>query len=162
MRKMKILIISDTHGRRDPLGSIIKAEKPFDLLLHCGDVEGDEEIIAQAAGCPAKFVAGNNDYFSDLPGETEFRIGRYKVWMTHGHHYYVSMNTVVLKQEARLKEADIVLYGHTHRPDIDIASDLIVINPGSLSYPRTPDRRPSYVIMELDENGEAHFTLKTY
>ena len=33
------------------------------------------------------------------------------------------------------------------------------INPGSPSYPRQENRRPSYIIMEIDEEGEAHFSL---
>ena len=34
-----------------------------------------------------------------------------------------------------------------------------VINPGSLSYPRQPGRKPSYIMMELEREGEAHFTI---
>lgn len=45
---------------------------------------------------------------------------------------------------------DIVLYGHTHRPVIDIDDDIIAVNPGSLSYPRQEGRQPSYAIMEID------------
>ena len=55
--------------------------------------------------------------------------------------------------------ADIVMYGHTHRPVIDISKNIIAINPGSLSYPRQENRKPSYMIMELDSAGEAHFNL---
>ena len=62
----------------------------------------------------------------------------------------VFMNSVLL---------DIVLYGHTHRPVIDIERDLIAVNPGSLTYPRQEGRRPSYAIMDLDREGKAHFTI---
>ena len=47
---------------------------------------------------------------------------------------------------------DIVLYGHTHRPEVDRKGKVIAVNPGSLSYPRQEGRRPSYIIMEADEN----------
>ena len=42
---MKVLIVSDTHGRRGELEEIIELEKPFQFLIHCGDVEGDEEYM---------------------------------------------------------------------------------------------------------------------
>ena len=52
------------------------------------------------------------------------------------------------------------MYGHTHRPLIELEGDIIAINPGSLSYPRQDGKKPSYVIMTLDEDGEAGFCLK--
>ena len=56
------------------------------------------------------------------------------------------------------------MYGHTHRPYYEIDKkagdkDLIVLNPGSLSYPRQDGHKPSYMLMELDDSGVAHFTL---
>jgi predicted phosphodiesterase len=42
---------------------------------------------------------------------------------------------------------------------VNIKPELISINPGSLSYPRQEGRRPSFVIMEIDKNSEAHFTV---
>ena len=86
-------------------------------------------------------------------------IGKYKVFMTHGHYYYVSAGTETLKQEARARGAQIVLFGHTHRPVIDYTDDVIAVNPGSISYPRQEGHRPSFVMMELDRFGDAHFTI---
>lgn len=131
----------------------------IDLLVHCGDVEGSEYLISEAAGCPVEMVQGNNDYFSSLPRETEFLIGDYKVWVTHGHNYYVSMGYEILKEEAHSREVDVVMCGHTHRPVIEQERDLTLINPGSLSYPRQEGRVPSYVLMEIDQKGVAHYTL---
>lgn len=131
----------------------------IDLLVHCGDVEGSEYLISEAAGCPVEMVQGNNDYFSSLPRETEFLIGDYKVWVTHGHNYYVSMGYEILKEEARSREVDVVMCGHTHRPVIEQERDLTLINPGSLSYPRQEGHVPSYVLIEIDQKGVAHYTL---
>lgn len=156
---MKILIISDTHRRNENLIRILEETGTPDMLIHCGDVEGSEYMISQCAGCPVEMVAGNNDFFSELPREREFEIGSYRVWLTHGHSYYVSMGNETLKREAIAKGVDIVMYGHTHRPVIEEYGDVIAINPGSLSYPRQEGRKPSYIIMELDEFGEAEFSL---
>lgn len=156
---MKILIISDTHRRNENFLQLLERVGPIDLLVHCGDVEGSEYLISEAADCPVHMVQGNNDFFSQLPRELEFIVEGYKVWVTHGHSYYVSMNYEILKEEARAREVDVVMCGHTHRPVIDREKDLTLINPGSLSYPRQDNRRPSYVLMEIDRNGEAHYTL---
>lgn len=155
----KILIISDTHRRNENFLRLIEKVGTPDLLIHCGDVEGSEYLMQEAAGCPAEMVQGNNDFFSGLPRELEFTIGKYRVWVTHGHHYYVSMNYKMLKEEARARGVDIVMCGHTHRPVIEQEKDLTLVNPGSLSYPRQDNRRPSYVLMEIDAEGEAHYTL---
>ena len=156
---MKVLIVSDTHGSHRNFDKVIEREGKIDMLLHMGDVEGGELYIEKTAGCPVHIIAGNNDFFSDLPGEEEFYIGKYKVLMTHGHGYYVSMDTRRLKREAAERGVHIVMYGHTHRPDIDLEDEVMVVNPGSLSYPRQMGRKPSYVIMHIDEEN-IDFELK--
>ena len=78
---MKILIISDTHGAHRNFDRVIEKEQPLDMLIHLGDVEGDEDYIPAVADCPVHMVRGNNDFFSDLPGEEEFMIGGYHIWI---------------------------------------------------------------------------------
>lgn len=156
---MKVLIVSDTHRRNENFFAVMEKVGPVDLVVHCGDVEGAEAIITEAAGCPVEIVQGNNDFWSAMPREKEFFIGRLKVFLTHGHNYYVSMNYEIIKQEAKAREAQIVMCGHTHKPVIDIGEKVTVINPGSLSYPRQEGRKPSYILMEIDSNDEPHFTL---
>ena len=157
---MKILIISDTHGKHEYLEAVLEQEKPLDMLIHLGDAEGCEDYIEVIAECPVEVVAGNNDFFSDLPGEREMYIGKYKVLLTHGHYYYVNAGTTRIKREAEDREIDIVMFGHTHRPVIEQEGDVVVLNPGSISYPRQEGRQPSYIIMDLDEEGEAHFSIE--
>jgi hypothetical protein len=156
---MRILIVSDTHRRNDSYLEVVEKWKPLDMVIHCGDVEGSEDLIVEAAGCPVEMVQGNNDFFSDLPKEKEFTIGKYKVLLTHGHQYYVSGRHDFLVREAAARQFDIVMYGHTHRPEICKEKGVIVINPGSLTYPRQEGRRASYIIMEMDKGGEPEFTL---
>lgn len=148
---MKVLIVSDTHRNEDNLIKVLEKEKNLDLLIHCGDVEGAEYEIENYAGCKAIFVAGNNDYFSRLPREIETQIEDYKVWITHGHNYYVNANPDYIKKEAKARSMNIVMYGHTHRPVIEKSKDLIAINPGSLTYPRQDGRRPSCAILEVEK-----------
>lgn len=155
---MKILIVSDTHRRDGNLTGVLDMVGTPDMLIHCGDVEGSEYFIRSIAGCPVHMVAGNNDFFTDLKKEEEFYIGDYKVWLTHGHNYYVSMGTEFIREEAKSRGVDIVMFGHTHRPYLE-QGKVTVLNPGSLSYPRQEGRRPSYILMELDAKGQTHYRI---
>ena len=110
--------------------------------------------------CEKHIVRGNNDFFSDLPREEEFYIGEKKVFITHGNNYYVSLGPEQIREEGGARGADIVMYGHTHRPYLDQQTDITVLNPGSLSYPRQEGRKGSYMIMELSEGGRPRF--RTY
>ncbi len=150
---MKILIVSDTHGRDDELDKVLEIEKPFDMLVHCGDVEGREIYIEVAAECPCHIITGNNDFFSDLPREEEIRLGVHKVFLTHGHYYGVSRDLRDLVEEAASRGCDIAMFGHTHKPLVEVRQGVTVINPGSLSYPRQIGRLPSYAVMDLKQNG---------
>lgn len=156
---MRVLIVSDTHRQNNNYLKVLERVRPIDMVVHCGDAEGSEYLICEGAGCPVEIVAGNNDFFSNLPKESEFMIGNYRVWVTHGHNYYVSMGNETIKKEALSRGVDIVMYGHSHKPVIDIEKDIIAVNPGSLTYPRQEGRRPSFVLMETDPKGKAHFTI---
>lgn len=157
---MKVLIVSDTHGRHEYLETVLEAEKPLDLLIHLGDVDRSEYYIEAMAECPVEMVAGNNDFFSDLPGEREIMIGKYRVLLTHGHYYYVNAGIGHIKREAEARNIDIAMFGHTHRPFLEQEENVTVLNPGSISFPRQEGKCPSYMIMELDEEGEAHFLIR--
>ena len=108
---MKILIVSDTHGRDTTLKHLLAQVKPIDMLIHCGDVEGSEDYIRGMADCPVHIVAGNNDFFCELPKEEEFLIGKYRVLLTHGHYYYITMGTQMIKEDGRARGFDIVMFG---------------------------------------------------
>lgn len=157
---MKILIVSDTHKKHDNLVRILEQEDNIDLMIHLGDSEGYEDYIAELAGCPLEIVSGNNDFFTDLDREKELQIGKYQVLITHGHYYYVAMGVEDLKKEALGRGMDVVMFGHTHRPLLDYSRGIVTLNPGSVSFPRQEGRRPSYALMELDKEGEAHFRIK--
>ena len=98
---MKILIVSDTHRRHDNLIEILECMQPIDMLIHLGDAEGEEDYIEVLAGCPVEIIAGNNDFFSDLPREKSLQLGKYRVLLTHGHYYGVNMGIAEIEEERR-------------------------------------------------------------
>ena len=158
---MKILIVSDTHRRDENLRLLLEKVCPIDMLIHLGDAEGSEERIAKWLNpeCRFEIVLGNNDLFSRLVKEKEIRIGNYKALITHGHYYGVSLGPERIIGEGLDRGVDIVMFGHTHQPYLHYADKLTVLNPGSISYPRQDGRKPSYIMMEIDREGEAHYTI---
>ena len=54
----RIMIVSDTHRRHGNLAEAIYNEGHLDMLIHLGDVEGEEEVIKSIAGCETIFIAG--------------------------------------------------------------------------------------------------------
>ena len=157
---MKILILSDTHRAHKNYNKALENEGGIDMLIHLGDVEGGEYYIEETAQCPVHMVAGNNDFFSPLPREEELYIGKKKVLITHGHHYYVSSGNERIAKEAKKRGADIVMYGHTHKPVLEKRDGLLIINPGSISYPRQQGRQATYMIMNVDDENEINIELK--
>lgn len=156
---MKILILSDTHRQNANMWRVLDKVKPIDMLVHCGDIEGDDSELTARAQCPVHIVAGNNDYFYDYDNEQEFRIADKKVLLTHGHKYPVYTKRDALFELAERRGADIVMFGHLHVPILERRNQITVLNPGSLTHPRQDGRKPSYMIMEVDRTGEVHYTI---
>ncbi|MDO4294652.1 MAG: metallophosphoesterase [bacterium] len=157
---MKILVVSDTHRRNENLRKVLQQVEPVDMLIHLGDGEGLETQIRDWVGkdCLLHMVLGNNDFFSALPRELEISIGNHRAFLTHGHYYNVSLDVGALAEEAKSRGCDIAMYGHTHKPFLEVRDGVTVLNPGSLSFPRQDGRRPSYMLLELDREGELHYT----
>ncbi len=157
---MKVLIISDTHGNHKNLDRVLELERPYEQVIHLGDIEGDEDYLIAAAGCPVAAVRGNNDYFSQLPQEQVIEVAGKRALITHGHYYYVAAGTEHLLMEAKGRDVDLAMFGHTHRPLIRQEQGLTILNPGSLSYPRQEGRKPSYIVMETGRQGGIEIFLK--
>lgn len=157
---MKVLIVSDTHGRHGALEEVIEKERPFQRIIHLGDAEGYEDYIEELAGCPLDIVAGNNDYFSQLPKDKEILLDGLRVFLTHGHYYYVTSTYDYICREAINRGMDVAMFGHTHRPVLREEKGITLLNPGSLAYPRQPGRKPSYAVMEKAHGRPPVFEIK--
>ncbi|MCR5452550.1 MAG: YfcE family phosphodiesterase [Lachnospiraceae bacterium] len=155
---MTVLIISDTHGILANLDKVIPRVKP-DLIYHLGDCQGQEDLIAQMANCPVECVRGNCDFMSALPRKVITTLGRHQVMLTHGHLYDVKYSTGELALAAEKEGCDTVMYGHTHWPELVITDKMTIVNPGSISLPRQPGRMPSFVVCDVDKEGDLHFAI---
>ncbi len=161
---MKVLVVSDTHGVDVNVAIALDREWPVDAILHLGDSQEDEEEfreITAGEDIPIYMVKGNCDYFVDYPPARIIELSGHRILMAHGHGYYVNFGTRDLVADAEANNCDITIYGHTHRPEIDESHDgLLVLNPGSLSYPRQEGRRKSYMILNLEDGVQPDAELK--
>ncbi|MBQ7676671.1 MAG: YfcE family phosphodiesterase [Lachnospiraceae bacterium] len=154
----RVLIVSDSHGRLEYLEKVMERVKPG-LILHMGDVEGDEDIIDAQAGCEVVYVRGNCDYSSDAPASEVVAVGRHKVFMTHGHTYGVGFGLEALAEAAKEAECDYAFFGHTHVPMKTEVLGVTIVNPGSISLPRQDGRIPTFAVADVDRKGDLHFKL---
>ena len=157
---MKVLVISDSHGRNDDVKKVIEQVGEVDMMIHLGDIERGDDYIRSIAKCPPEqvyLVKGNNDYNLTLPYQHVIDIGGYRTLLTHGHRFYVNAGTGYLREYAFNNNIDVVMFGHTHMPYIDIGEDVTILNPGSLSYPRQEGRKNTFLVMEVDQEGNAHY-----
>lgn len=152
---MKILIISDTHRRDEMFTRVMEQEAPVDMILHAGDAEGSEDEFSRIAGMRILCVAGNNDYGSLSPRTLLVPIGSRRAFLTHGHLYQVYLSTDAVEREARMRHCQIAIFGHTHVPLLKSSENgILLLNPGSLGYPRQAGYRPSYAVIETNAQGD--------
>lgn len=133
---MRIGVISDTHGDLHAIERAVKMVGAVELWLHAGDHYQDSRKLQELTEAPVIAVLGNcdgsaaakPDEFIDLPG--------CHIWLTHGHRYHIRDGRDDLRYWAKTFSAQVVVYGHTHIPDMFWDQDLLIFNPGSASRPR--------------------------
>lgn len=151
--RKKVIVVSDSHGRNHNLWRVLEKEKPYDMLIHCGDYQGNESELFNHAGCDVHIVAGNCDYYSDFPSDKIIQLGSHKVLITHGHKYRLYAGYQNLYYSALEKEADYVIFGHLHKPIIDGYGGVTMLNPGSITEPRQEDGIATYMTLLLMDDG---------
>ena len=182
----RILVLSDSHGQRELFRLIVeKAGPSCNALVFCGDGAGDfvscmddaanDEAFAEFVPPVAAFVEGNGDadrfpvrfnpagkkssdvfYELIIPKRQILQAAGHVIYAVHGHEQGAYYGTEALERECEAAGADIALYGHTHIA-AEMRRGVYIVNPGSISYPRslTP---PSFAVLELDgKNSNAVF-----
>ena len=162
MARMKLLVISDTHGGRAALSRVLRRHADADVVLFLGDGLGEIEAAAADGGLPPVLaVRGNCDSPTSPYGcvreeEVTVSLGGHRLLLVHGHTVGVKASLGGLAAVARRHGADIALYGHTHVASETYLSEenggpLWLFCPGSLGHPA--DGAPSYGLLMLDEGG---------
>ena len=130
--RKRILVCSDSHGRRDHLLRALDQQPAAGVFVFLGDGAADAEFLLRAYK-ETYLVRGNCDGASALPLWQEFTCAGKKILCTHGHCAYVKYGIDDLLRAARDHSADLALYGHTHEPRLDYEDGIYLFNPGSLA-----------------------------
>ncbi len=156
----KILIVGDTHGVNANLRKVAeKIGSHIDLMVHLGDFMCDPKVIEGLVDCPVEIVRGNCDSDLSVPRTKVIQIAGHKAFITHGHDYGAGLGIDAMRDAAKKNGADVVMFGHTHEPLIDLSSDVAVVNPGSLTKPRQDGRVPTYAVMTVDDRRNMDFSI---
>ena len=144
---MRILVMSDSHGNKDAILKAAARESPA-LILHLGDHDRDCSVIElEYPETQIRSVRGNCDRFSYGLDTDEFTIGGKRFFMTHGNLYRVKSGLSSIINAALQRDADLLLFGHTHDPYNTVLGNLTIINPGSIGM-----GGKTYAVLELS-NG---------
>ena len=158
---MKILVMSDSHGKRQYVLDAIYDNKDADAVIHLGDGVRDFDTAVKEARELGVLntdkiykVKGNCDMFLDEAVTLFEDIGGYKFYITHGYEQRVKSGPEYLLKDAKENGRNVALYGHTHRQFYEERLGVHIFNPGALNY-------GDYGIITIDDaTGEITFEHK--
>lgn len=137
---MKVAVLADTHtrGTSRPLPQgVWPYLETADHILHAGDIT-DPALLDELAACaPLTAVLGNCDGFDvkarGIPERCEVELGGVRIALVHDAG-------LAPGRRARLRswfpQARVAVFGHSHLPLVEDDGDLLLLNPGSPTWPR--------------------------
>ena len=145
---MRLGIISDTHGLLRP--EVFEAFRQVDHILHAGDVGSESILLELETIAPVTAVYGNTDDWdlrARLPQVANVELDGFRIVVTHGDQFG---SPTPEKLHDAFPEAEIIVFGHTHRPLLTLVDVVVtVMNPGGAGARRF-SLPPSVGIMELE------------
>lgn len=148
-----IAIVSDTHGTTDHrlTGRTLEAVREATAVIHAGDFNTEAVYDAfEAVADRLVAVQGNNDDAAlrrRLPAVATCDLADTRFVVAHGHEHTETSLAMLARQE----DADVVVVGHSHRPELSELAGRLLVNPGSHADPRR--YRPAHAEVELGEEG---------
>lgn len=141
---VRIGLISDTHGQLR--AAVHEAFAGVSMILHAGDVCGDEILDELALIAPVQAVYGNCDapWDARLAEALDLTIAGVRIHVQHGHE----LGRPGAAKVAAAYDADVCVYGHTHKQLIERVDGRLIVNPGAAG-PRRFDLLPSVAILAL-------------
>ncbi len=150
---MKILLISDSHGHKDRIPSILERHSEISSVIHLGDYGTDVDAVSETCPfLPTEAVQGNNDRSRIYPSEKLLQLAGRRIFITHGHAYNVGRNLAPLIAKAHLENSEIAIFGHTHIPLVEQRDGVLLVNPGCLFRPRSL-HGATYSILEITRDS---------
>ena len=145
---MRLGIISDTHGVLRP--EVFDVFREVDHIFHAGDIGALSLLTELEALAPVTAVYGNTDDWdvrAKVPRVAKLQLDGFEIVVTHGDQFGSPTPDALY---AAFPDAEIILYGHTHKPLLTLV-DLVVtvMNPGAAGQRRF-GILPSVGILELE------------
>ena len=143
-----IVIVSDTHRRQGHglEGRTLEAVREAAVVVHAGDFTTETVLDAFGeASDRLEAVSGNNDDAATrerLPTRLTVEAEGVRMVVVHGHEH----SETALSLLGREVDADVVVFGHSHRPGVTEADGVTLLNPGSHAQPR--GFRPAHAEIE--------------
>ena len=160
----RIGVVADTHCPEfidrlpDRVGEVLQG---VDLIIHAGDINGQSTLAELERIAPVQAVRGDHDAeLGELPASREVKVGGKRIVVTHGHRsrwleelatflwtitlgYFHPHGGLPRTLRRRFPEADVIVYGHTHRSRIELIDGVLLFNPGGVHQwnPVTARRR---------------------
>lgn len=151
----RIGLISDTHGM--VRASVHRALAGVSLILHAGDVGGEDVLAELGTIARVRAVYGNTDVPGDpsLVEAIDLELDGVRVHVSHGHE----LGSPTPERLIAAYDADVIVYGHTHRQLVARADGRLVVNPGAAGARRFR-LEPSVAILTIvDGRPDAELVL---
>jgi putative phosphoesterase len=121
----RVGLISDTHGLLRP--EALQALAGSALIVHAGDIGGPELLRQLQAVAPVVAVRGNNDTAPWAQGLPLARTWQVEGVTLHLLHDLKRLDRALLAAEG----VQVVIAGHSHKPNIEPRGGVLCVNPGS-------------------------------
>lgn len=137
----RIGVLSDTHGLLRP--EVMEKLKGCERILHGGDVNKQCILDELRQIAPVYAVRGNNDkeWAKELPQTLTLDVFGVKIFMIHNKKQIPE----------NMPEADIILYGHSHKYEENYKEGQLWLNPGSCG-PRRFSQPITMAVLEIRED----------
>lgn len=134
---MRVGIISDTHGLLRP--EVFPVFEGVEHILHAGDIGPPDLLVELEAIAPVTAVWGNTDgrgVRARVPEVARVELGGVPVVVLHGMQLG---SPTAAKAAAAYPDAELVVFGHSHRPVVERVGAVLAVNPGSAGPRRFRD-----------------------
>lgn len=137
--KMKIAVLSDTHGLLRP--EVTERIAGCDAIIHGGDINRQEVIDRLEQIAPVYVVRGNNDkeWAEHIPASLTFQLGECRFFTVH--------NRKDIPKD--LTDVDVIIFGHSHKYQEQRTDGRLLLNPGSCGKRRF-DQEITFAMLTLD------------
>ena len=101
----------------------------------------------------------SKDFMRELPFDLHFNVGICRVHLVHGsprkvnEYLFEDKPARVYERLAGAEDADVLVFGHTHKPWVHEYGGVLFVNCGSVGKPKDGDARGAFAILEAGAQG---------